>query len=1320
MLIPKQLIGGEGKPKQKTSDAPSGSFFDAIQKLDEISKKAASAPIKHKVETAYGSFDVEHKGLWNKRARDKYISMIEDEGRKEGWRREDGTVADTKAPDFSKTTPKQYEQAKKAVNARPQPAKPEPKPRINSSAQSRIDAFDQSRIDASPEKEYTGGDARLSRTAQSGRGMNATQQRRLTPQDQAVDVSAETKKNLQKFEDDLLNKIDFLGVRGAAKNVIANVAKGNENAYTYDPVLGMITGAASDAMTPLASFESAVGNMYDPTATGEERLGAIGNAGMYALGAAGNLTAARGAVGNLKAFRQGRQVAKAARVAGATEPASGAVTPPSPNAPTSQADNFSDAIGAPRAAGQGADDVSGIVPKPGAVKPTTPEASPSAGAVSADNLDTRFDPERYPREPRGNYKWEFEETPGEYRDGVYSRVNQETGSTVKGNILNTQSNVDQEYLVNNLRHVGLVEPDGTLVTSHTTNDPARVVKLLDEGVLMGDRGDDLGFGLYGGDPKRWGDRGGTQIPLRIKGKLLDMADMAFGDRLGESEIRQLIDRGVYGGFTSPRGGSPQLVVWDKRLLENFDELKSQYVPKESQSVSTTSPQPDIPTARPAQAAEDVPATSARKAMVADDRANMGLGELDDAVRKSFGESLDNARTKGYDGAWATREAEAVTAKPRALNDEETAGMVDAMAGLKKQHKSVLEQIANETDPAKLDRLRDDLAGIEKQFDGISEAVKLSGTQKGRALASQKITLNEDFDLISVKSQAKAKKGEDLTAKETAKYEDLVNRLTEVDAKIADLELKNIDLQNALDSMPKGAKPGRRIARTDVEIKAARTDALSKWSKSVTSSPMGAGIDPTAYDYKALGQYIATFAEEGVGKVEDVIRAAIASAKASGIEISEADAKKGLLEWGTPKKSNREMDVAIFQRDRLRKEIRSSIQSHEESRLKRAAREITALPRAAQSTLDFSATLRQGILLGAGNPMKAAWAYGKALRATFDPVYSAKLDRLLYSTPQALRRKRAKLYLANGEATNLAEEAFMSNWINKIPGVGILTKGAERHYTTFLNQLRSTVFDAEMARYPDMSVDQQKALADFVNVATGRGRVPDGAAEFLSHGFFSPRFTASRIQAPLDAIGVTPNGRAMWKSPAARAQMLKSWGSMIATGATMAALAKEFGAEVELADVDSSDWGKIKIGDTRYDIWGGFLPQVRMLARLAKLGKSGNKAGYKEAGRDIVADFLKYKMSPNANMIDAAISKQDAVGNPMFINKEGEVTPGAIVEDLPKFYSPLIVKELADLWGLSFDVDALEFKVESNTPMGAKVAGTILAPHGVGVNTYKKK
>lgn len=1000
MLIPKQLIGGEVKPKQKTPDAPSGSFFDAIQKLDEISKKAASAPIKHKVETAYGSFDVEHKGLWNKRARDKYISMIEDEGRKEGWRREDGTVADTKAPDFSKTTPKQYEQTKKAVNARPQPAKPEPKPRINSLAQSRIDAFDQSRIDASPEKEYTGGDARLSRTAQSGRGMNATQQRRLTPQDQAVDVSAETKKNLQKFEDDLLNKIDFLGVRGAAKNVIANVAKGNEGAYTYDPVLGMITGAASDAMTPLASFESAVGNMYDPTATGEERLGAIGNAGMYALGAAGNLTAARGAVGNLKAFRQGRQVAKAAKVAGATEPASGTVTPPSPK-PVDTPSSFSDAIGAPRAAGKGADDVSGIVPgfrQPIAKMPENriESLSPQGRAIETwaganlqklidngvgedlrtwDAVGKHYGSGAVPRNPEEFKYWVNDlvrtvdesdrnlSLSTEFATRDYAREMQDLRKLVSRSTP-IPVNADPVKTIVGLQRQGngwRVVPNPQLIPLSNVPEPFRL------SVLENMRDGEMRYTTRA-NYQAWKDQGKPDSGVLRTRTASELAtsemggDQSLSDfvtsigRDGGSDI--LVPRDAVRAFVrnhfnqQTRAGQAAAAMRKPVKPEDFDaavkyyngepvtapmevatpkpvEMKAPVQPKPVR----TSTQPDIPTARPAQAADDVPATSARKAMVADDRAAMGLDELDDAVRKSFGESLDNARTKGYDGAWATREAEAVTAKPRALNDEETAGMVDAMARLKNDHKALLKQAENATDPAELSRINEGLKGIENQFDSISTAVRKSGTEKGRALASQKITLNEDFDLISVRSRARANKGGELTAKEDA---ELTKRVKELEDEITSQTSQIKDLTEKLVKAQEVRTATRATGFSKGSTSAVRKQAATRFQEAVAKSAgrtsMLALNDATPEAIRAFRQYVNAVVADGARGIDDVIK----RMGDDGVQVDYEDIYKGLTEkTGLRKLSDIQKEIAT-----ARKELAAQARAAVEPDVPKAKRQMT--------------------------------------------------------------------------------------------------------------------------------------------------------------------------------------------------------------------------------------------------------------------------------------------------------------------------------------------------------------------------------------------
>jgi hypothetical protein len=287
---------------------------------------------------------------------------------------------------------------------------------------------------------------------------------------------------------------------------------------------------------------------------------------------------------------------------------------------------------------------------------------------------------------------------------------------------------------------------------------------------------------------------------------------------------------------------------------------------------------------------------------------------------------------------------------------------------------------------------------------------------------------------------------------------------------------------------------------------------------------------------------------------------------------------------------------------------------------------------------------------------------------------------------------------------------MSKIAKEFPILKTVSGASERHYTTFLNQLRATVFDDMVKRFPDMGLDDKKALADFINVATGRGRVSPGISETASKVFFSPRFMASRIEAPLDAVGLTKQGRAMWKSPAARFQLMKSWSTLIGGGVGLLSLAKLAGAEVSL-DPDSPDFGKARFGDTSFDIWGGMQSPVRLAAKLANQIKSGKKPEYNKGTAEEAMKFLRYKLSPAFNIAFGAIDKQDAVGQPFLVNKAGEMTAGTVAEDAIKSLSPLLIKDLASLWNLEGD---------TNTPIEAKIGGTVLAPLGVGVSTYKRK
>lgn len=202
--------------------------------------------------------------------------------------------------------------------------------------------------------------------------------------------------------------------------------------------------------------------------------------------------------------------------------------------------------------------------------------------------------------------------------------------------------------------------------------------------------------------------------------------------------------------------------------------------------------PEIPQATPKSAqgaaeplAASIPesVTSARKSQLAADRAELDLPELPAPERKGWQVSLDNAKEKGLDRQ-ADSLAEAINKKPRALNDEETAGLVLRAQELKNEHSRLMNEISGELSPEALAEKRAQLETLESQFDKVTEATRKSGTEKGRALASQKLTINQDFDLVSMLNRYKAKTGKEPTPEVRAKIEKLQKTIEEQQAVIS--------------------------------------------------------------------------------------------------------------------------------------------------------------------------------------------------------------------------------------------------------------------------------------------------------------------------------------------------------------------------------------------------------------------------------------------------------------------------------------------------------------------------------------------------------
>lgn len=325
-------------------------------------------------------------------------------------------------------------------------------------------------------------------------------------------------------------------------------------------------------------------------------------------------------------------------------------------------------------------------------------------------------------------------------------------------------------------------------------------------------------------------------------------------------------------------------------------------------------------------------------------------------------------------------------------------------------------------------------------------------------------------------------------------------------------------------------------------------------------------------------------------------------------------------------------------------------------------EVFNIPRTLMTIGDFSGLLRQNLFFSVGHPLITS----KALPGMFKSFTSQKVyDRWFADfkeTPRYNVIRESRLAIADTLNHDLSkrEENFMSTLAEKIPlGVGKVVKGSERSYTMLLNKVRVDMFNyfADQMEARGMTVEnspkQYKAMAEYINNATGRsdfGENLNRIAPILNATFFSPRLIASRVN--MLTYWAQPR---FWKTlpKEARIDYFRNWASLLAVGGTIMGLAALAGADVE-DDPRSSDFGKIKSGDTRWDIWGGAQPYVRTFAQVATGKRKSTNTGkiYDLDGDDIfgenrmgvVTDFFRNKLAPvPASAVDI-LSGRTSIGD----------------------------------------------------------------------------
>jgi hypothetical protein len=627
------------------------------------------------------------------------------------------------------------------------------------------------------------------------------------------------------------------------------------------------------------------------------------------------------------------------------------------------------------------------------------------------------------------------------------------------------------------------------------------------------------------------------------------------------------------------------------------------------------------------------------------RQEFGLPERSKSGR-TWQEAAEEAERQGLIGS-AESVAKEVIAKPRPLSDAETIGLgikgQRIAAQVRETEQAINSAIESGAPKSQVDTLRQNLARQQSDLFDIAEAIDIGGTETGRGLNARRVLLQGQYDELGLTLRAQASKGERLAS-------DDLTKITEQATKIQELEKRLAALEGGSKS---SAKPRERRIVSEERYAQAKKDLMSS---------LNTGI--TADQFKAFKDIALYHLESGIIKVEEVaakIREVIPQHRQK--DVSDHDIARAIREaQGTYGRSvntgraygedvriqgnvgikSKEIEDLRYQLDVEKNRADGLIDALRPRTAVEKGKDVINSVRSIMTSLDISAPGRQGLALGISNPTKVPKAFANQLRAFGSEKEAYKIARAIEERANAKLYRSSGLYLApvdNLTRLSAREENFMANLAAKLPGV----KASERAYATYLNQLRADVFDTmaeALAKGGKLDDESAAAIANYINIATGRGDLGKlaPAAETLNTIFFAPRYAASRFQFLL--------GQPLMKGNVAANKLIaKEYAKFLVGTGTLLALGHLAGGKLE-GDPRSSDFGKIRFGDTRIDVGGGLNQSATFLARMVTgQTKTGDQIK-KQSRQHTAVRFVRSKAAPVVGAGWSIAEGKDYIGQPV--------------------------------------------------------------------------
>jgi hypothetical protein len=392
----------------------------------------------------------------------------------------------------------------------------------------------------------------------------------------------------------------------------------------------------------------------------------------------------------------------------------------------------------------------------------------------------------------------------------------------------------------------------------------------------------------------------------------------------------------------------------------------------------------------------------------------------------------------------------------------------------------------------------------------------------------------------------------------------------------------------------------------------------------------------------------------------------------------------------------------------------------------AIKQVSSVPRTLMTSGDLSYALRQGAVLASTHPVIWAKSVAASAKMAISPkAFTREMNNVrnlrdINGDSMQAAYKKSRLYLPGIMGKN--EEVFADSRIFETKaarkaGVGHVVMASERSFTGAATMQRALTLKkivddlGGIKKMDNWTRKDWEDLGRVLETATGRGRGSKGnplgkwfedAAPTFSQTIFSARLWKSR----LDLLNPTYYARL---SPVARKEAIKSSVAFAGIVGTVLAAADMAGADVEM-DPRSTDFAKIKIGNTRYDIMGGLQQNIVVAAREltnSQKNKDGNIVKLNEGG-----PYDPSRLGVLTNLVTNKLAPVPSAGLHLLRGKDANFNPVNPWKEAAKLLIPLGIQDTAQVAANSKGKDGY-------TVAGVAKAVVQTSPSfgGVGVQNY---